>query len=99
MSFKPRLRRSWTSLLVLSTPTKKSSLEVCFLSQLLSRSSGAKKSLELISNASDALEKVRHLMVTSKDVCEPDLPLEIRISVDEKKKTFTIQVWTLIEGG
>jgi len=46
---------------------------------------------ELISNASDALEKVRYLMVTSKDVCDPELPLEIRISVDEKKKTFTIQ--------
>jgi HSP90 family molecular chaperone len=48
--------------------------------------------IELISNASDALEKVRHLMVTNKDVCDPELPLEIRISVDDKKKTFTIQV-------
>eukprot|EP01127_Copromyxa_protea_P002733 TRINITY_DN12697_c0_g1_i1.p1 TRINITY_DN12697_c0_g1~~TRINITY_DN12697_c0_g1_i1.p1 ORF type:complete len:742 (+),score=248.43 TRINITY_DN12697_c0_g1_i1:126-2228(+) len=46
---------------------------------------------ELISNASDALEKVRHHMVNNKDVCDPELPLEIRISVDDKKKTFTIQ--------
>jgi len=46
---------------------------------------------ELISNASDALEKVRHLLSTSKDVSDPELPLEISISVDETKKTFTIQ--------
>eukprot|EP01126_Amoeba_proteus_P035648 TRINITY_DN35_c0_g2_i5.p1 TRINITY_DN35_c0_g2~~TRINITY_DN35_c0_g2_i5.p1 ORF type:complete len:624 (-),score=146.15 TRINITY_DN35_c0_g2_i5:108-1979(-) len=46
---------------------------------------------ELISNASDALEKVRHLTVTSEDVSDPELPLEIKISVDDKKKTFTIQ--------
>jgi len=47
---------------------------------------------ELISNASDALEKVRHLLMTNApSIAEPDLPLEINISVDDKKKTFTIQ--------
>eukprot|EP01124_Arcella_intermedia_P028903 TRINITY_DN598_c0_g1_i1.p1 TRINITY_DN598_c0_g1~~TRINITY_DN598_c0_g1_i1.p1 ORF type:complete len:746 (+),score=191.04 TRINITY_DN598_c0_g1_i1:56-2293(+) len=46
---------------------------------------------ELISNASDALEKVRHLSMTGTDVVDPDLPLEINISVDDKKKTITIQ--------
>jgi HSP90 family molecular chaperone len=47
---------------------------------------------ELISNASDALEKVRHLlMIDASTIAEPDLPLEIHISVDDKKKTFTIQ--------
>jgi len=46
---------------------------------------------ELISNASDALEKVRHLTMTGQNICDPDLPLEIHISVDNQKKTFTIQ--------
>eukprot|EP01123_Difflugia_compressa_P008299 TRINITY_DN2433_c1_g8_i1.p1 TRINITY_DN2433_c1_g8~~TRINITY_DN2433_c1_g8_i1.p1 ORF type:complete len:819 (+),score=177.05 TRINITY_DN2433_c1_g8_i1:122-2458(+) len=46
---------------------------------------------ELISNASDALEKVRHMIMTNQPVSDHDLPLDIHISVDEKKKTFTIQ--------
>lgn len=46
---------------------------------------------ELISNASDALEKLRHLKLTNKPIEDPDKPLEINISVDEKLKTFTIQ--------
>lgn len=46
---------------------------------------------EIISNASDALEKVRHMMSTNTDVVDTDLPLEINISCDEEKKTFTIQ--------
>lgn len=37
---------------------------------------------ELISNASDALEKLRHVQTTnSHSVIDPDLPLEIRIEV------------------
>ena len=45
---------------------------------------------ELISNASDALEKARHLQATGTDVLSPDTPLEIRITVDEEAGTITI---------
>ncbi|MBS1262683.1 MAG: Chaperone protein HtpG [Calditrichaeota bacterium] len=46
---------------------------------------------ELISNASDALEKVRRLQLTDKDnIADPELPLEIRIRVDDKANTFEI---------
>ncbi|MCB2213162.1 molecular chaperone HtpG [bacterium] len=46
---------------------------------------------ELISNASDALEKARHRQLTEKDdMADSDLPLEIRIRVDEEAKTFEI---------
>ena len=46
---------------------------------------------ELISNSADALEKIRHISLTQEKVAEKDLPMEIRIDVDEKNKTFTIQ--------
>ncbi|RDD39233.1 Heat shock protein 75 kDa, mitochondrial [Trichoplax sp. H2] len=46
---------------------------------------------EVISNASDALEKLRHLQVTGEKIIDEELPLEIRISTDSVKKTFTIQ--------
>jgi len=38
---------------------------------------------ELISNSSDALEKLRHAQVSSPDgsILDPDLPLEIRVEV------------------
>lgn len=45
---------------------------------------------ELVSNAADALEKVRYEKVKSESIADPDLPLEIRIEVDEKAKNFTI---------
>jgi len=45
---------------------------------------------ELISNASDALEKMRLRQLTEESVFEPDLPLEINISTDEEAKTITI---------
>jgi molecular chaperone HtpG len=45
---------------------------------------------ELISNASDALNKVRVRMLTDKNVLNPDSDLEIRIEVDEKKHSFRI---------
>ena len=47
---------------------------------------------ELISNASDALEKLRYFQLTSGQSSEGDLPLEIHLATDENKKTFTIQV-------
>ena len=46
---------------------------------------------ELVSNASDALNKVRFRMLTDKDVLEPDANLEIKIDIDEKKHTFSIE--------
>ncbi len=45
---------------------------------------------ELISNASDALEKMRRTSLVDKDVVDPDAPLEIQITTDEEKRTFTI---------
>ena len=46
---------------------------------------------ELISNAVDALEKMRHLTLTDETIKDKDTPLEIRISLDSSRKTFTIQ--------
>jgi len=45
---------------------------------------------ELISNASDAMEKLRHVEATEKNVHQPELPLEIHITTDEEAKTLTI---------
>lgn len=46
---------------------------------------------ELVSNASDALEKLRHLQITEKDIRDSNLPLEITITTDENGGTLTIQ--------
>ena len=45
---------------------------------------------ELISNASDALDKLRFESNRGTDYCDKELPLEIKIEFDEKKKTLTI---------
>lgn len=45
---------------------------------------------ELISNASDAMEKLRHIEATEKNIHQPTLPLEIRITTDEEAGTLTI---------
>lgn len=45
---------------------------------------------ELISNASDACEKLRYLAVTSPDMLKESPELKITLSVDEKAKTLTI---------
>ncbi len=45
---------------------------------------------ELISNASDALNRVQFEMLTNHDVIDPDAELAIRISVDGEAKTITI---------
>ena len=52
---------------------------------------------ELISNSSDALEKLRYLETRGDHVTQSDVPLEIHIATDENKKTFTIQVRSKIE--
>ena len=46
---------------------------------------------ELVSNASDALEKLRHLQFTEKEIFDDRLPLEINLTTDDTAKTFTIQ--------
>lgn len=45
---------------------------------------------ELISNAADALEKLRYLSITEKEARDSELPLEIKIEVNEKDKTISI---------
>ena len=45
---------------------------------------------ELVSNAADAMEKIKHLKLTGKDVVEPDLEPEIRITVDKEARTITL---------
>jgi molecular chaperone HtpG len=45
---------------------------------------------ELISNASDALEKLRMTQLTENKIFEGDLPVEVNITTDETAKTITI---------
>ncbi len=45
---------------------------------------------ELISNASDALHRVKFEMLTNRDVLDPDAELAIRIQADAEKGTLTI---------
>src|SRR5512143_2679314 len=46
---------------------------------------------ELLSNASDALNRLRFEMVTNRDVVDPEAELEIHITVDEDSRTLVIQ--------
>lgn len=46
---------------------------------------------ELVSNAADALEKLRHLQLTEKNVFDDHLPLEINITTDDTAGLLTIQ--------
>src|ERR1035438_477581 len=46
---------------------------------------------ELISNSSDALDKLRFESTKGTDILDKELPLEIRIDFDEKKKFLTIK--------
>ncbi len=45
---------------------------------------------ELISNSSDALEKMRHESLTRENVFDENVPLEVNIDLDEDKHTMTI---------
>src|SRR5665648_72750 len=45
---------------------------------------------ELISNAADAMEKLRYTQLTGPEVRDKDLPLEITISMDDAAHTLTI---------
>ena len=46
---------------------------------------------ELVSNASDALEKLRHTQLTEKGIHDDKLGLEINLTTDDKAKTLTLQ--------
>ncbi|MEI8088603.1 MAG: molecular chaperone HtpG [Opitutaceae bacterium] len=46
---------------------------------------------ELVSNASDALEKLRHTQITEKDIFEDKAELAINVTTDDKAKTLTIE--------
>lgn len=46
---------------------------------------------ELISNASDATEKLRHTQITEKEIYDADLDLEIQVTSDEEAGTITIK--------
>eukprot|EP01113_Clastostelium_recurvatum_P030613 TRINITY_DN3734_c0_g1_i4.p1 TRINITY_DN3734_c0_g1~~TRINITY_DN3734_c0_g1_i4.p1 ORF type:complete len:751 (-),score=276.46 TRINITY_DN3734_c0_g1_i4:53-2266(-) len=46
---------------------------------------------ELISNCSDAMEKLRHLQVGGTAITDPEAPLEVTIYTDDTNRTLTIQ--------
>ena len=48
---------------------------------------------ELISNASDALDKIRYLILSEPETYKPeqDIPLEVKIEYDEEQHTLTIR--------
>jgi len=46
---------------------------------------------ELLSNASDALNRLRFEMVTNRDVVDPEVDLKIHIAADKDSRTLTIQ--------
>ena len=46
---------------------------------------------ELISNASDALDKVRFRSLTDRNITDPDAPLEIDLQINTSAKTLTIR--------
>ncbi len=46
---------------------------------------------ELLSNASDALARLDFVMLTDRDVLDPELPLEIRIRTDEEEGLLIVE--------
>ncbi len=46
---------------------------------------------ELVSNAADALEKLRHLQLTEKEIFDDRLDLEINLTTDDAAGTVTVQ--------
>ncbi len=76
-----------------TTPTHEFQAEVKQLLDIVIHSLYTDKEIfvrELVSNASDALEKMRLLQLTEKEIFDESLPLEINISTDETAKTLTI---------
>jgi molecular chaperone HtpG len=67
--------------------------EVGKILQLMIHSLYANKDIflrELISNASDACDKLRYLSLTSPELMESDSEFKIKIAVNEEKRTLTI---------
>ena len=46
---------------------------------------------ELISNASDALDKIHHRSLTDRNILDPDAELDIELEVSSSNKTLTIR--------
>lgn len=46
---------------------------------------------ELVSNASDALDKIRFRSLTDKNIVDPDAELEVDLTIDTSAKTLTIR--------
>jgi len=45
---------------------------------------------ELVSNAADALNRIKFEMLTNRDVLDPDVELAIRLTADEEAKTISV---------
>jgi molecular chaperone HtpG len=76
-----------------STKTYKFKAEIKQLLDILARSLYTNREVfvrELVSNAADALDKVRFESIRGTEFHQPDLEFEIRIELDKDKKTFTI---------
>ena len=77
----------------MSETTHQFRAETCKLLNILTHSLYTNHEIflrELLSNASDALEKVRFLQATGGEVRDPELPLEIRIKADKENHVLTI---------
>ena len=77
----------------MSETTHQFRAETCKLLNILTHSLYTNHEIflrELLSNASDALEKVRFLQTTGAAVRDAELPLEIRISSDKENHVLTI---------
>ncbi len=77
----------------MSETTHQFRAETCKLLNILTHSLYTNHEIflrELLSNASDALEKVRFLQSTGGQVRDPELPLEISINVDKEKHILTV---------
>jgi molecular chaperone HtpG len=75
------------------TETKKFDAEIGKVLHLMIHSLYTNKDIflrELISNGSDAIEKMRYLSVNNPELLEDDQDLKIKISIDENNKSITI---------
>jgi molecular chaperone HtpG len=75
------------------TDTKEFQAEVKKLLDIVIHSLYTEKEIfvrELVSNAADALEKMRHQSILEEEYFDSHLPLEINIDVDDKAQTLTI---------
>lgn len=75
------------------TKTFKFKAEIKQLLDILARSLYTNRDVfvrELVSNAADALDKVRFESIRGAEIYQPELAFEIKIDLDKDKKTFTI---------